>query len=445
MGKTSTKQYKPPQDMWGIDIDFEEPLNDDDPMYVDTEKGRGEFGFRDLFNALRVDTETGHLRSPRDKSYNLFLGHRGCGKSTELRRLAKYIHCDNLFYVVFIDSVKELDINNLSYTDVVLALAKKLCEKLGSDGIKIDGTHLRKLKEWFSSKILSSEKLKDFSMEFSAGAEIGATIPLLAKISAMLTNKIKSGATYKEEIRRVVNDSYSEFALSFNQLIHAAEDALKKAGKSGKILFIIDGTDRLNDTDSQRFFIREANQLQQIIANFIYCAPIHLLYEGTQVQQWFNTFILPMIKISERENLSAPFKAGYEVLRDLVYKRADPGLFDSEEVIDLLIRNSGGNPRHLLRLLSYTLQDSNMKRFTIFNAEKAIHKLAMEYWRFLNAGDYEILYNVDHGELTAGNSPQIRNLLYNLAILEYNSGWWRAHPVVRGLDGYKRVNHEPGR
>jgi hypothetical protein len=29
-----------------------------------------------------------------------------------------------------------------------------------------------------------------------------------------------------------------------------------------------------------------------------------------------------------------------------------------------------------------------------------------------------------------------RRLLYKLALLEYNSFWWRSHPVVRTLNGY---------
>ena len=102
MAKTKKKVFQPPRDMWHVNanIDFDIPLDDNDPRYVDTEKGRGEFSFTGLFNTLGVDFKRGELRTPREKSYNLFCGHRGCGKSTELRRLSRYLHRDKLFFVV---------------------------------------------------------------------------------------------------------------------------------------------------------------------------------------------------------------------------------------------------------------------------------------------------------------------------------------------------------
>lgn len=441
---TAGKQrgYVPPRDMWQVNanLDFNEPLDEDDPRYVDTEKGRGAFNFKSLLTTLGVDVKKPGLRYPKEKSYNLFCGHRGCGKSTELRRLSRYLHRDDLFFVIFLDSVADLDANNLQYSDILLSLANKLLLKMNDNKIKVDGVFLKNLNHWFSEKILKSEKLKDFSGEFEGGAEAKVGIPFLVKLSAKLTGKIKTGATYKEEIRRVVKNSFSEFAFAFNQLIKAVESTLKKTGKSEKLIFIIDGTDRLNTDDSHRLFIKDISQLQQIEANFVYCAPIHLLYEGNQVQQGFNQFILPMIKIFH-EKSDKKYNEGYEALREIVYKRADKKLFETETIVDLLIENSGGNPRDLLKLLHYTLRVSDMDHFKEKDVQKAIHNLAMDYRMFLNTEDYEILYKIDHSGLADENSGQIRELLYNLAILQYNNYWWHSHPVIRHLDGYKRAGN----
>lgn len=430
----------PPQDMWKVNanINFDIPLDDNDPRYVDTQKGRGEFSFNALFTTLNVDVKRGELRNPRDKSYNLLCGHRGCGKSTELRRLSNYLHRDKLFFVVFLDSLAELDVNNLHYPDLLLALANKLLQELTETAVKVDSEFVTNLSQWFSERILKSEKLKDFAAEVNADIKMSLGVPFLAGLAAKLTNKIKTGATYKEEIRQVIKNSFSEFAFAFNQFITAAESALRKAGKGNKLIFIIDGTDRLADDDSKRFFIKDVYQLQQIEANFIYCAPIHLLYEGNQVQQWFNHFTLPMIKIYSQKKSAEKYGDGFEVLRKIVYMRADKKLFESEAIVDLMIENSGGNPRDLLRLMLYALRGSDMERFKKADVEKAIHDLAMDYRRFLNIEDYDILYKIDSGEIVDGNSEQIRRLLYNLGILEYNSGWWRTHPVIRTLDGYIR-------
>ena len=431
--------FIPPQDMWEVNakLNFDLPLDENDPRYVDTEKGRGTFSFNEIYRTLGIDSNKKELRAATDKSYNLFCGHRGCGKSTELRRLAKELNKDNLFFVVILDSLEELDINNLFYPDLFLALAKKLLEKLSNAEIKVDEALLDNLSQWFKEKILTTEKLKDFSAEVEAQVKMETGITFLAKLTAALTTKFKTGATYKEEIREVVKNSFSGFAVGFNDLIAASEKAIEKAGKGKKILFIIDGTDRLGNDHSQRFFIDEVYQLQQIVAHFIYCAPIHLLYEGNQVQQWFNPFILPMIKIYPEQGSMDKYQEGYEVLRQILYLRADKKLFESEKVVDLLIENSGGNPRDLLKLLQYAFRKSksDAEIFKMTAADEAIHALAMDYRRFLDKEDYKILYQIEKGEIQDGSSDQKRRLLYDLVILEYNSGWWRAHPIIRHLEG----------
>ena len=35
------------------------------------------------------------------------------------------------------------------------------------------------------------------------------------------------------------------------------------------------------------------------------------------------------------------------------------------------------------------------------------------------------------------DSDRSRNLLYNLALLEYNNFYWRSHPVIRTTDAYQ--------
>lgn len=443
--KKEQNKYHPARNMLEVIqvLDFNEPLEGGDPKYVRTEKGRGEFSFKNLLSDLGVDVENEILSAPLDKSYNLFCGHNGCGKSTELLQLSDYLGERNIFFVLYLDCVKELDHNNLNYPDIMVAIAKRLLQELQESNIKIKQIYIQELNEWFSEKILKSEKLRDFALEIEAGMGAQASIPWLAKLFAKLTGKIKTGATYKEEIRREVRNSFSDFAASFNQLIKASESELKKKGKARKLLLIIDGTDKLRDDDSQRLFIRDVDQLMQIQANFIYCAPIQLLYEGYEVQQKFDHYTLPMIKIYHK-NSSEKYQPGFEVMKKMIYKRIDKSLFEDESVAEQLIEFSGGNPRLLLRLLKYARRASDMKQFRQKDVDKAIYDLKMDYWKFIEPEDYEILYKVDKGEIVGGSSEQIRRLLLNLAILEYNSGWRRSQPVIRSLKEYKKVADAAG-
>ena len=64
-----------------------------------------------------------YLRVNNQPAKVLFSGHRGSGKSTELRRLAKDL--ENDFFIVEF-SAQKLNLPDLSYVDVVLACAAAL-------------------------------------------------------------------------------------------------------------------------------------------------------------------------------------------------------------------------------------------------------------------------------------------------------------------------------
>ncbi len=430
--------HPPAQTIWelGSQLKFDEPLEAGDERFVDTRSARGDFSYDLLLKPYGIDTKTYQMKFEPSGMYSLFCGHRGCGKSTELRRLRDRLNRPELFFVVFLDVLKELDVNNLSYSDVLLAAAKALITRIGKAGIDIDKVHLRNLENWFTERIERHEATKDFAAEISAGLEAKHGIPFLAKIFAQLTSTVRIGSTHKEELRRVIANSFTQFADAFQNLIDAADEEVRKNGKGRRVLFIIDGTDRLRGEDSDRFFIRNAYQLLQLRGNFIYGAPIHLSYEKNQLGQVFvNITRLPMIKVEEKgSNATSP--AGIAAMREVVYKRADSALFDSEETVDYLIRCSGGNPRDLLHLLLNAYKRTDTEKIDCKSAEAAVKDLATDYRRTLNKDDYQFLFEVDSAPDDTHDPDKAAKLLSNLTLLEYNSFWWRSHPVVRTLPGY---------
>ncbi len=436
--------YSPPENIWdvGKNIAYDEPLKKDDPRYVATESARGNVNFSKLLKPLGINPRTWELMFEPDRTYSLFCGHRGCGKSTELWQLADKLHNPQRFFVVFLDTLVELDPNSIEYSEILMALAKQLLERLNDEAIELPPVFLANLTKWFDEKIEQNEAVKTFAAEIKAGAQADTGLPFLGKLFAGITNSFKTNTTHKEQLRRIIKNSFSQFAAAFNQLIRAAEEEVGKKNKGRRILFIIDGTDRLSDTDSRRFFIHDVHQLQQVESNFIYCAPIHMLLKSNEVQQLFNHFILPMIKLNERSDEN-PIKEGYAALRQLIYLRADRALFDSEkDTVDYLIRYSGGNPRELLKLLHYCYQLADGELFDRLTAEKAVKELATDYRRILNAEDYKLLHEVDCTDQEMPNDEHTRRLLYNIFLLEYNSYWWQSHPVIRTLPAYKKCANE---
>ena len=432
--------WKAPDDIWEVNsrLRLDEPLNGaNDRRWVDTRDARGSYQLHQLYRSLGIETD-GHgrsLREPQDRGYFLFCGHRGCGKSTELRRIRNELDAAHAYYVVFADAAQELDVNNLRYQDILLHLAGKLVERLGTDDIDIDHVHLGKLEAWFTERIESQTTTKDFALEIKSGAAVDAGLPFLGKLFARFSNAFKTNSTYKEELRRTLQNHFTDFADAFNHLIESAGDAIRGAGKGRGILFVVDGTDLLRDRDARAFFEADVHQLQQVRGLFLYCAPIHLIYEGAGIGQNFdNAFTLPMVKVADPDG--SKNATGCAAMREILHRRAAHHLFEPG-VVDLLIDQSGGHPRDLLRLLRNAFLHAEHDRFDEAAAQAAVRDITTDFRRILEPEDYALLAKIDSNPEVSPHSDRVRRLLYNLALLEYNEFFWRSHPVIRMTDAYQ--------
>ena len=423
--------YEPPRDIWEVNatLRFDEPLNgDQDPRWVDTHAARGGASLDRLTKMLGVDMATGALRNAPQRGYYLFCGHRGSGKSTELRHIGNRLNKPHIYHVVLADAALELDVHNLRYQDILLHLAGKLAESLRKRGVHIDFVHLRNLDDWFTERVERSEKTSDFAMEAKAGVGTELTIPVLAKVFASISTTLRTNTTHKEELRRTLRNYFSDFASAFNQFIGAAQ---RKLGQP--ILFVVDGTDRLGEEDALAFFTTDVHQLQQVRGLFIYCAPIRLAYQGNALGGDFDeVFHLPMIRVEEEDG--SPNDDGRDAMRQMLLLRAHEDLFESG-VVEYLVQHCGGHPRDLLRLLQSAFSHAERERFDMDGARRAVGDLGSDFRRILRTDDYRHLARVDIGE-EPDNADRSQWLLYNLALLEYNDFYWRSHPAIRKTNAY---------
>ena len=431
------KPYQPPRDIWEVNrsVLLNEHLEAGDPRWVDTESARGEYSLNRLCRKLGVDRAERKLTA-RQHGYFLFCGHRGCGKSTELRRIARdELHHDDLYFVVFADVAQELDVNNLRYEDVLLHLAGKLTAKLDGEGLHVEQVHLRRLEDWFTERVEKTEQTRTFALEAKVGAKANIGLPFLAKVFAEISNAFKTNTTHKAELRRTLRNYFTDFSDGFNHLIWAAEDLIGR-----RILFVVDGTDRLGGRDAQAFFVADVHQLQQVDSVFVYCAPVHLAYEKNNVRQNFSGIVrLPMIKLTTADG--SRHEEGYIAMRDMLHRRAAAELFDPGAA-DVLIRHSGGHPRDLLQLLLNAFEYAEHNRFDIQSARRAVGQMAADYRRMLRPDDYRLLATIDIGHSPTSDVGRVNDLLYNLALLEYNDFYWRSHPVVRTTPEYQAARQE---
>ena len=428
--------YQPPGHLLEVlqKIEYEEALSDQDPRYVDSQEARGsEKTFTRLARKFGWDPVSNVFFAPYEK-HILFFGHIGIGKTTELRRYALQLNASRRFYVVEVDVLAKLDRNNLQYTEVLMAMAETLLERLHGDGFVLGAEALEPLQRWFGNVVETQATTKELSAELKTVAEGGGGIPGLIKLLATFTAAFKTGSSQKSEWRREIRNDFTSLALAFNTLIRLAEAQLARQGRAEQLLFLIDGTDKMRGEDTQQFFVQDAEQLLAIKTLVIYTAPLHLKYDGRLGGKLDADIVLPMIKLYERDG--GRFEAGWSTMRRLLLLRADRCLFASEAEVDRLVEYSGGHPRELLRLLKLCCELAE-DRIDASVVQTAIEKLAADYRYFLKPADYALLKTIDSNPVDGGNDEQAQELLHRLALLQYNDGTWRrSHPVVRTLEGY---------
>ena len=428
--------YQPPSHLLEVlqKIEYEEALSDQDPRYVDSQEARGsEITFTRLARKFGWDPASNAFFAPYEK-HILFFGHIGIGKTTELRRYALQLNGSRRFYVVEVDVLAKLDRNNLQYTEVLMAMAETLLERLHGDGFVLGAEALEPLQRWFGNVVETQTTTNELSAELKTVAEGGGGIPGLIKLLATFTAAFKTGSSQKSEWRREIRNDFTSLALAFNTLIRLAEAQLARQGRAEQLLFLIDGTDKMRGEDTQQFFVQDAEQLLAIKTLVIYTAPLHLKYDGRLGGKLDADIVLPMMKLYERDG--GRFEAGWRTMRRLLLLRADRCLFASDAEVDRLVEFSGGHPRELLRLLKLCCELAE-DRIDASVVQTAIEKLAADYRYFLKPADYALLKTIDSNPVDGGNDEQAQELLHRLALLQYNDGTWRrSHPVVRTLEGY---------
>lgn len=429
--------YQAPDELYKVmsQIEYEEGLAADDPRYVDTLEARNSQGlFKIIQRKFGWWAEAGQVMSP-ERKHLLFFGHIGSGKTTELRHYAKQFNESGLFAAVEVNINAELDRQNLQFPDLVMAMAKTLLQRLENEAIVLGTAQLQPLYDWFSKTVQTRLDERTSQVEVKAGVESKLSVPLLGSLFANLTSLFRTGVTYRTEIRNDIRNNFGQLATAFSEFMHFAEQALQsKYPQLRRVLFILDGTDKLRDEDAKRLFVSDLVQMDLVQALVIYTAPLHLAYEhNLQAEK----IVLPMIKTYERDGQRCA--AGWRALRELLLRRADRRLFVDETTIDQMLDICGGHPRELLRLLKYCCEvaDTRIDQTTV---TRATQELAAEYRRFLAPEDYALLVAKDTNPQHTGNDERTKILLYRLALLEYNHGsWQRSHPVVRTLEGYQKA------
>ena len=160
------------------------PLPAGDPVYVDCQEVRGDGNIlEELGKEIRFADRT---------TCQLYAGHRGAGKSTELLRLKKDLEDHQFRVVYFAADEEDIDAEDTQYTDILLACTRHLMQ-----GLK--GSAQNPVAKWLQERTRSLVVLMGSEMKFE-GVAIESQISQFAKLTATL----KASPNTRHEIRREI-------------------------------------------------------------------------------------------------------------------------------------------------------------------------------------------------------------------------------------------------
>lgn len=357
------------------------------------------------------------------RSFQLFTGYSGSGKTTELKRVEK-IAQDNGYVVVYIDAEEYIDIHSVVdisdiYYTIIYKTVIEVNRLLGKKDHFDDEGYFHRLINWLNSDVnLKQVKGKNFVFE------------------------MKDTPTFRQRVRQYITDNFSKFKSDTKEELHQLNEEVKKRGKKG-LLVIFDSleknkgvTTNYEDVIASSEIIFSNRDNLSLPVDVIYTVPT-FLSERIRLNE---ILFLPAVKIKDKDE--KPYEKGIEALKTLVYHRVSKDdlqeIFGEsyEKKLRKIILFSGGYPRDLLRVLSDCIRQKKHP-LSDTEIEKILKNEQNSFSELLNTPVQEAL-EVVQKEKSIKSLEDIKvkdKLLTNHLILRYRNSdlWFDIHPAVKDL------------
>lgn len=422
-----------------------QPLQPGDPVYVDCEEVRGDGDIReDLGNSIR--------RSQR-MTCQLYGGHRGAGKSTELLRLKKSLEENKIKVIYFAADEQDIDPEDAQYVDILLACTRHLLEDLR------ETANPSPLLNWLRSRWQELRDLALTEIQFE-NLNVEAQVALFAKITANL----RAVPDLRHKIRERVDPHTVTLIDALNQFINDAKRQLPSGYT--QLVVIADNLDRIvpifhenGRSNHEEIFLDRSEQLKSLDCHLVYTVPISLIYSSRAADLrdiYSDPQVLPMIMVQTPKG--EIYEPGYLKVKEVIEKRVrqftptrslETDIFDSPETLEALCLMSGGHVRNLLLLMQSALREINNLPISQRAVRRAITKARDTYRRTVEDEQWMLLAEVAKSKRVR-NDDKYRKLLFNRCLLEYRyfdsedelCCWYDVHPLIKGIKEFKDACQE---
>ena len=375
----------------------------------------------------------------------LFSGHRGAGKTTELKRLMQQLE-DSAIAAFYCDVAEYLDLND----------PKKAQTELVFTALAGLGDQVRKK---YGADVLQESIWKRINNTLQAPVELRPKLNIPGVSGAGIEFSLQENVGFKRELIRFAEQSSrfdqeaKEFAVDLCQII-------KQKSRRQKIALIVDSLERLSAPRGEEqtlfnslksLFFNHPARLALGDINLIYTVPPYIDAVLPDVSAYYaDTFYLPNFKVIDKPEAgkeATKNAAGIAKMASIVeYRDKDWRGYISQDVLEHLAWLSGGNVRRYFSLIRQLLKKAALTNtdFPVSDPASDVVKRAISEearpLKWLTAEDRRWLTLIRQGSgefaqeiqnLEADFSPIIRLFDHSL-VLNYQNGepWYQAPPIV---------------
>lgn len=300
----------------------------------------------------------------------ILVGQPASGKSSELTKLASELKRRYDAMVVRFDLSDNLDVERANPVEVIFlmgtAIFKVAMAEMPVD-LRPDKNLLEKLKKGLETVVHTEKENKQFTIDLEkilsglivfggyalagppGGAATLAATPFIEKLNPF---RFASGTSVELVRQLKVEPKIEELLGSLNAII---DDVHSKTGR--RLILLVDGLDKLRDTDVISLNFLEKKFLNGPKCNVVYTGPLDLYYSTKfgGVRSLFEMIPFTHVKLYDPVAQTTSTQ-GYDFMREVVRCRMTSLNLTPDDVIkpdalDLLIQGSGGVMRDFIRLV----------------------------------------------------------------------------------------------
>jgi energy-coupling factor transporter ATP-binding protein EcfA2 len=368
---------------------------------------------------------------PSEHNAFLLLGHKGCGKSTELNHMSARLKEDG-YQVFTIECGVDLDLNNPLYADLLILMGEALLKIANQIGCSLDSGIVQTVRDFWVVEEERCTTAADVATIQAEGGVSSETPSILGLLKIFL--KIKADLKFNEENRNIYREKVSKRAGDWIMALKQIADKITQKLDGKQPIIIYEDLDKLNPEDAWKVFYNYAKTLTGVPIPVIYTFPIALSYDPrfAALEGFFTVKTLPMIKL---ENLDGSRNdSGYDTIFNIIEKRACKELFE-DDVLERLTFQTGGSLRDLFFAINTSAQRAVRRKSQTIgqeDADKALEQLKTSLTRRIEQKHYSFLVDIFKGNRERIQDREVLlEMLQANTVLEYNGKrWHNVHPLV---------------